>query len=76
SDHHANPARSYQSLRDFPDLPSLPSGYFAMFLIAYVPPLWFAVMNPRLVNAVGHQAKRINFKPGHKAKMTALYNLI
>lgn len=75
SDHHANPARSYQSLRDFPDLPSLPSGYFAMFLIAYVPPLWFAVMNPRLVNAVGRQANRINFKPGHKAKMTALYNL-
>ncbi|HEX5484428.1 MAG TPA: alkane 1-monooxygenase, partial [Limnobacter sp.] len=76
SDHHANPARSYQSLRDFPDLPSLPSGYFAMFLIAYVPPLWFAVMNPRLVNAVGRQANRINFKPGSQSRLKARYSLL
>lgn len=49
SDHHANPQRRYQSLRDFPDLPRLPSGYFGMFLLAYVPALWFRVMNPRLL---------------------------
>ncbi|MEE4639018.1 MAG: alkane 1-monooxygenase [Wenzhouxiangella sp.] len=49
SDHHAHPQRRYQSLRDFPDLPRLPSGYFGMFLLAYVPPLWFRVMNPRLL---------------------------
>lgn len=49
SDHHAYPSRRYQSLRDFPDLPRLPSGYFGMFLLAYVPPLWFRVMDPRLL---------------------------
>jgi len=49
SDHHANPSRRYQSLRDFPDLPRLPSGYFGMFPLAYVPPLWFKVMDPRLL---------------------------
>jgi alkane 1-monooxygenase len=49
SDHHANPQRRYQSLRDFDDVPRLPNGYFAMFLLAYVPPLWFRVMNPRLL---------------------------
>ena len=49
SDHHAHPQRRYQSLRDFPDLPRLPGGYFGMFVLAYVPPLWFRVMNPRLL---------------------------
>jgi alkane 1-monooxygenase len=37
SDHHAHPGRGHQSLRDFPDLPRLPSGHFGMFLLAYLP---------------------------------------
>lgn len=49
SDHHAHPMRRYQSLRHFDDLPQLPSGYFGMFPLAYVPPLWFAVMDKRLL---------------------------
>jgi alkane 1-monooxygenase len=49
SDHHAHPGRRYQCLRDFDDVPRLPSGYFGMFLLAYLPPLWFRVMNPRLL---------------------------
>lgn len=48
SDHHANPSRSYQSLRHFDDVPQLPTGYMGMFVLAYIPPLWFKVMNPRL----------------------------
>jgi len=64
SDHHAHPGRGYQSLRDFPDLPRLPSGYFGMFLIAYLPPLWFRVMNPRVAQAVRGDPTRINFQPG------------
>lgn len=50
SDHHANPNRRYQSLRHFEDLPQLPTGYFGMFVLAYIPPLWFRVMNPRLLS--------------------------
>lgn len=50
SDHHANPNRRYQSLRHFEELPELPTGYSGMFLLAYVPPLWFRVMNPRLLS--------------------------
>lgn len=61
SDHHAHPGRGYQSLRDFPDLPRLPSGYFGMFLLAYLPPLWFRVMDPRVVQAVRGRAECINF---------------
>ncbi|MEP6505916.1 MAG: alkane 1-monooxygenase, partial [Betaproteobacteria bacterium] len=49
SDHHAYPSRRYQSLRHFEDLPQLPSGYFGMFPLSYVPALWFRVMDPRLM---------------------------
>jgi len=58
SDHHAHPGRRYQCLRDFADVPRLPSGYFGMFLLAYVPPLWFRVMNPRLLNLPHVQGDR------------------
>ena len=75
SDHHANPARSYQSLRDFPELPSLPSGYFGMFLIAYVPPLWFAIMNPRLLDVTGKNAQKINIHPRKRARVIQRYSL-
>ena len=49
SDHHANPTRRYQSLRNFDNIPQLPNGYFGMYLLAYLPPLWFKVMDPRLL---------------------------
>lgn len=49
SDHHAHPLRRYQSLRHFPDLPQLPNGYFGMYVIAYLPWLWFRVMDERLM---------------------------
>ena len=49
SDHHANPLRRYQSLRHFEDLPSLPNGYFGMYVLAYIPWLWFHVMDKRLM---------------------------
>ena len=49
SDHHTYPGRRYQSLRHFDDLPTLPNGYFGMFTVAYFPPIWFRVMDPRLL---------------------------
>ena len=49
SDHHAHPLRRYQSLRHFRNLPTLPSGYFGVYLIAYVPWLWYRVMDHRLL---------------------------
>ncbi len=75
SDHHANPTRSYQSLRDFPDLPTLPSGYFGMFLIAYVPPLWYAVMDPLLIKATDGDVNRINFLPSQRARLMRRHGL-
>ena len=49
SDHHAHPLRRYQSLRHFPDVPQLPNGYFGMYVLAYLPILWFRVMDSRLM---------------------------
>ncbi len=60
SDHHANPTRSYQTLRNFDELPRLPSGYAAMILVAYLPPLWFRMMNPRVLAHVGHNEAMLN----------------
>ncbi len=48
SDHHAHPMRPYPVLRHFDEAPELPTGYPGMILLALVPPLFFAVMHPRL----------------------------
>ncbi len=37
SDHHANPTRRYQALRDFEESPVLPTGYAGMIVLAIVP---------------------------------------
>lgn len=49
SDHHANPTRRYQALRHFEESPQLPAGYAVMILVALFPPLWFRLMDPRVV---------------------------
>lgn len=48
SDHHAYAARRYQVLRHHEGSPQLPAGYATMFMVALVPPLWKAIMNPRV----------------------------
>lgn len=60
SDHHAWPARHYQSLRNFDDVPQLPSGYFGMFLLSYLPPLWRRVMDPKVLALVDGDLSRVN----------------
>ncbi len=49
SDHHANPTRRYQALRDEEAAPVLPTGYAGMIVLALVPPLWRRVMDPRVL---------------------------
>ena len=75
ADHHAHASRRYQALRHFEDAPQLPSGYSGMFLLAYVPSLWFAVMNPRLLAAVGRDPNRINFDPAQRQALCQRYAL-
>lgn len=75
SDHHAHATRRYQSLRNFEGLPQLPSGYFGMFVLAYFPPLWFRVMDRRLLRLVGGDPGRINFDPVRREALLARYGL-
>jgi alkane 1-monooxygenase len=76
SDHHAHPLRRYQSLRHFENLPRLPNGYFGMFLVAYVPPLWRYVMDERLLAVVGRHTSKINLDPRQRAALVQRYGLI
>lgn len=46
SDHHAYASRRYQVLRHHDHAPLHPFGYPTMILIAFIPPLWFRIMNP------------------------------
>ncbi|VVT00997.1 alkane 1-monooxygenase [Erythrobacter sp. EC-HK427] len=73
SDHHANPLRPYQILRNFPDLPRLPSGYPGMFVLATIPLLFFRVMNPRVLAWADGDLSRINIAPHARARIVKKY---
>jgi alkane 1-monooxygenase len=48
ADHHVNATRIYGALQPQAESPTLPMGYPGMVPLAFLPPLWFAVMNPRV----------------------------
>jgi alkane 1-monooxygenase len=73
SDHHANPTRRYQSLRNFPGLPELPSGYPAMFLLSYFPWAWRRVMDHRVLAWADGDLSRINVQPSLSPARRAHY---
>ncbi len=60
SDHHAHPGRRYQALRHFDSSPQLPMGYAGMLMLAYLPPLWFKVMDARVAAHYGGELGRAN----------------
>jgi len=75
SDHHAHPLRRYQSLRHFDDLPTLPSGYFGSYLLAYVPWIWYRIMDKRLL-ALPHiqgDLNKVNIDPRKRQKIYERY---
>ena len=49
SDHHYKPGRRYQTLRHYDEVPQLPTGYAGMIVLAFVPPLWRKIMDPRVL---------------------------
>ncbi len=48
SDHHWKASKKYQTLHSIDAAPQLPTGYPGTMLLSLVPPLFFAVMHPRL----------------------------
>ncbi|GEB15093.1 alkane 1-monooxygenase [Pimelobacter simplex] len=73
SDHHANPTRRYQTLRDFKESPALPTGYAGMLTIALFPPLWRRVMDHRVVQHLDGDVTLANIQPGKEAKYLAKF---
>ena len=65
SDHHTNPGRRYQILKNYKDLPTLPCGYLGCYLIAYFPWLWFRIMDKKLLKLkhINHDLTKINLHP-------------
>jgi alkane 1-monooxygenase len=76
SDHHAHPARQFQALRHFDSSPQLPSGYASMLLLAYVPPLWFAVMDPRVLHHYGGDVQRAHLHPAARQRLLRRYGKV
>jgi len=75
SDHHAHPLRRYQSLRHFDGLPALPSGYFGAYLLAWIPWLWYRIMDPRLL-ALPHidgDMSKVNVDPDKRQYLYERY---
>jgi alkane 1-monooxygenase len=73
SDHHAHPTRRFQALRHFDESPQLPSGYGLMLGIAYIPPLWRAVMDKRVLAHYDGDVTRANIHPPRRDKVLARY---
>ncbi|MGZ4474868.1 MAG: fatty acid desaturase [Nocardioides sp.] len=73
SDHHANPTRRYQTLRDFKESPVLPTGYAGMILLALVPPAWRKVMDPRVVAHFDGDIRLANVQPGKLDRLLQRY---
>ena len=71
SDHHANPTRRYQTLRDFEESPALPTGYAGMIVLALVPPLWRRVMDPRVLAHFDGDMSRANISPRKRERILA-----
>jgi len=73
SDHHANPVRRYQTLRDYKESPVLPTGYAGMILLAVVPPVWRRVMDPRVLAHFDGDMSRANILPRKRDQVLAKY---
>ena len=73
SDHHANPTRRYQTLRDFEESPTLPTGYAGMIVLAIVPAVWRRVMDQRVVNHFGGDVSLANISPHKRGKYLERY---
>ncbi len=46
SDHHYIASKPYQILRNFDNVPNMPTGYAGMVVLSWFPPIWFLIMHP------------------------------
>ena len=74
SDHHANPTRRYQALRDFEESPVLPTGYAGMIVLTWVPAIWRSVMDKRVLAHYDGDISRANLHPRNRDKWISKYS--
>ncbi len=74
SDHHAHAERPYQCLRHFDTSPQLPAGYFTMYLAAWIPPIWFRIMDPLVAKQMDGDMTKAYIKPSYREKVMARWH--
>jgi len=73
SDHHAHPTRSFHTLRHFDGTPQLPSGYAEMIMAAYIPSLWFKIMDKKVLDHYQGDWNKINIFPSKRQVLLKKY---
>jgi alkane 1-monooxygenase len=73
SDHHANPTRRYQALRDFPEAPVLPTGYTGMIVTCWIPWVFRALMDKRVYDHFDGDITLANLSPRTRDKYLKKY---
>ncbi len=68
SHHHAQGEVPYQELRPYPDAPMMINGYLTTLIVAMIPPLWHALMTPKVL------AWDRDFATGEERKLAAEAN--
>ncbi|AWB91386.1 alkane 1-monooxygenase [Aeromicrobium chenweiae] len=76
SDHHANPTRRYQALRDFKEAPVLPTGYAGMIVLSWVPQIWRSVMDKKVLDHYDGDLSRTNLHPRTAARYERTYGKV
>jgi alkane 1-monooxygenase len=58
-------------LRNFDDIPQLPNGYYGMYLVAYIPWLWYKIMDKRVINLPHIQGdlSKVNIQPSEAKRI-------
>lgn len=76
-EHHTNPGRRYQILNTRPESPDLPGGYAIMVFLAFIPRLFFKVLNPVLDDYLAARSSNQNVTcdSGRKQKSYVLASI-
>lgn len=74
ADHHAHPARRYQSMGVDSAAAQLPFGFAAAIIIAALPPLWFRRMDPAVAEWADGDLLKVNIDGGAYTDLMAKYH--
>lgn len=74
SDHHANASRPYQLLRDFEGVPCMPTGYPTMMMLSTMPPLWYRLMDKKVVDWAKGDMNLVNMDASARDRLFSRYH--